>query len=305
MRAVRLGIAMVLLAGGLFVSGPATTAFACDDPTVGFNVGAGSAGADLGCKGGKGRSEKTDRTKWTKGGQPPLCVWVPDPTYPAVPPEPVAGPDGQWYAKFCKFGQFKTLAEFEAEMATWDESMSMARGDLMKRAGIEYEFFKTPPPARPSAEQVMYWVAGTIPFPDTHVAVSPKAAGNAVNFPTWIWLVDEDGKYNPAAYAVKSKQIQLFGYGLRWQIVPKVDIDPGDGGTTPSCAGIGVPWSEAADESAACTVTYGKSGNYALTATVGWTVQWWLFGVRQPDITGPDQTATLPVTVGEIQTVDR
>ncbi|WP_026163674.1 hypothetical protein, partial [Kribbella catacumbae] len=94
-------------------------------------------------------------------------------------------------------------------------------------------------------------------------------------------------------------------YGLRWQIVPKIDIDPGDRGTPPSCAGIGVPWTESADESAACTVTYAKSGNYTLTATVRWTVQWWLFGTRQPDITGPNQTATLPITVGEIQTVDR
>jgi hypothetical protein len=40
---------------------------------------------------------------------------------------------GQWYAKFCKFGQYKTLAEFEAEMATWDESMSVARGNIRLR----------------------------------------------------------------------------------------------------------------------------------------------------------------------------
>jgi hypothetical protein len=126
-----------------------------------------------------------------------------------------------------------------------------------------------------------------------------------VNFPTWVWLVDDKGNYDPAAYAVKSVPLKLFGYTLSWQIVPKVDIEPGDGGSAPSCAGIGVPWSEGADESAACTVTYGKSGSYTLSATVGWTVQWWLLGARQPDIAGPDQTATLPITVGEIQTVDR
>ncbi|WP_202806742.1 hypothetical protein, partial [Kribbella catacumbae] len=277
MRIARLGIAIMLSAGGLCVLGVTTKSFACSDPAGGLLLGNGAVQGGVGCQGDKGHTGK-DGTKWTKGGQPPLCVWVPEPDYPAMPPEPIAGPDGQWYAKFCKFGQFKTLAEFEAEMATWDETMSIARGELMKRAGIEYQFFKTPPPARPTAEQVMYWVAGNIPFPDTHVAVSPKATRNAVNFPTWIWLTDGNGKYNPAAYAVKSKQIQLFGYGLRWQIVPKIDIDPGDRGTPPSCAGIGVPWTESADESAACTVTYAKSGNYTLTATVRWTVQWWLFG---------------------------
>ncbi|MDX6241661.1 MAG: hypothetical protein QOG10_6485, partial [Kribbellaceae bacterium] len=168
-----------------------------------------------------------------------------------------------------------------------------------------FRFFKMPPPARPTAEQVMYWVAATLPFPQTHVAVSPKPAANVVNFPTWVWLTDAKGNYDPSAYAVKSKEIQLFGYGLRWQIVPRLTINPGDGGTPPSCTGIGTPWSESADESAACTVTYAKSGSYTLTATVGWTVQWWLNGAAQSDLVGPDNTATVPLTVREIQTVGR
>lgn len=304
MRFARLVGAMLLFGGGL-VAAASAPAVACGDPTGGLTVNNGLVNPNLGC-GGDGRGDgKNDKTKWTKGGQPPLCVWVPQPDYPVLPGDPKAGPDGQWYARFCKFGQFKTLAEFEAEMASWDESMSIARGNMMKQAGVEYRFFKTPPETRPTAEQVMYWLAGEMPFPQTHLAVSPKAAANAVNFPTWIWLLDDKGAYNPAAYDVKSDELKLFGYTLQWQIVPKVEIDPGDGSTLPSCAGIGVPWSESADESAACTVTYGKSGRYNLSATVGWTVQWTLFGVPQPDIAGPDQTATLPITVGEIQTVDR
>jgi hypothetical protein len=295
---------MLLLAGGVVLAGHATPAFACK-PTANIWANGSESGGGMGCPDGGGGDEKDGKTTWSKGGQPPLCVWIPQPDYPALPGEPVNGPDGMWYAKFCKFGRFKTLAEFEAEMLSWDESMSVARGEMLKRSGIEYRFFKKPPPARPTPEQVMYWVAGNLPFPSTHIAVSPKATANAVNFPTWVWLVDDKGKYDPTAYAVKSKTISLFGYSMRWQIVPTVSIDPGDGGTPPSCNGVGVPWSESADESAACAVTYSKAGKYMLTATVGWTVQWWLGGVPQNDISGPDNTATLPVTVGEIQTVGR
>jgi hypothetical protein len=57
-------------------------------------------------------------------------------------------------------------------------------------------------------------------------------------------LVDDKGNYDPAAYAVKSVPLKLFGYTLNWQIVPKIDIEPGDAGAAPSCAGIGVKYAE-------------------------------------------------------------
>jgi hypothetical protein len=42
-----------------------------------------------------------------------------------------------------------------------------------------------------------------------------------------------------------------------------------------------------------------------LAANVGWTVQWWLGGVQQDDIAGPTNTANRPVTVLEIQPLNR
>lgn len=304
MRAARIGAAILLLAGSLFAVVPAQARSTCG-PSAVMAVGQNTADPTLQCPGGSNKNPKNGKNTQIKGGQPPLCVWVPEPDYVPGPAEPKAGKDGQWFAHFCKFGQYATLAQFEAEMATWDEFSTMARGDMMRRAGIEYRFFKTPPPTRPTAEQVMYWVAGTLPFPQTHVAVSPKPAANVVNLPTWVWLTDADGKYDPAAYQVQSKQIALFGYPLRWQIVPKIAIDPGDGGTAPSCTGIGVPWSQSADAAGACTVSYAKSGRYTLTVTVSWTVQWWLGGVPQADIQGPDNAATSVITVKEIQVVGR
>lgn len=307
MRAAHAGAAILLLAGSLLAAAtvPADASATCD-PSSWLTVGQGGTDGGMQCPGKPGKPGDKDKTTWTKGGQPPLCVWVPQPGYVPGPGEPVAGKDGQWYAHFCKFGQYATLAQFEAEMATWDEDLSnMHQQDLMRRAGIEYRFFKTPPETRPTAEQVMYWVAANLPFPATHVAVNPKPAANVVNMPTWVWLTDASGKYDPAAYAVQSKQVALFGYPLRWQIVPKITIDPGDGGAAQSCTGIGVPWSQSADAAGACTVSYAKSGRYTLTATVSWTVQWWLGGVPQGDIEGPDNLATSVITVNEIQVVGR
>jgi len=304
MRLARVGVILLLLVGGLVAAAPATASTACV-PTGGMSVGADTTNGGLHCPGNDGDPGGKHRSTWTKGGQPPLCVWVPQPDYVPNPGEPKAGKDGQWYARFCKFGNFATLDQFETETASWDDTSNIRRGELMRRAGIEYRFFKTPPPTRPTAEQVMYWVAANLPFPETYLGVNPKPVANVVNVPTWVWLTDAKGKYTPSAYEAKSRRIVLFGYPLQWQIVPKIAIDPGDGGAPPSCTGIGVPWSQAADAANACTVSYAKAGRYTMTATVSWTVQWWLGGVRQADIEGPDNTATAAITVNEIQVVAR
>jgi hypothetical protein len=76
--------------------------------------------------------------------------------------------------------------------------------------------------------------------------------------------------------------------------------------TGQACTGAGVAWSASAEgDPGACTVTYDTSGKYTLAASVDWTVKWWLAGAPQPDNAGPTNTATRPVTVLEIHTVNR
>jgi hypothetical protein len=147
------------------------------------------------------------------------------------------------------------------------------------------------------------YIAGTIPFPETHLAVNPPAGDNKVNFPTWIWLTNADGSYDPATYKPQAKTISLFGYALEWEIVPELAIDPGNGADQPTCTGI--PWPTTGDPADACTVTYEAAGTYTLTATMNWTVNWSLGGEAQKPIDGPHNTASIPVTVKEIQTHGR
>ncbi len=304
MRRLRV-IALLFLITGLLTAPAVGAGAGTCVPTGGMNSGLGKTIGRLACPGGSEKPGGTDKTKWTKGGQPPLCVWVVQPDYVPAPGEPVAGPDGQWYAHFCRFGEFDTLAQFEAEMASWDDYDSIKRNEIMRRSGIRYEFFKTPPETRPTAEQVMYYISGTIPFPETHLAVNPKAGENKVNLPTWVWLTNANGQYDPATYKPQAKTISLFGYALQWQIVPELAIDPGNGADQPTCDGIGISYSPDANPADACTVTYNSAGTYTLTAAMSWTVKWQLGGVDQADIQGPTNTATLPITVKEVQTVVR
>ncbi|MFB6726380.1 hypothetical protein ACFCV3_39795 [Kribbella sp. NPDC056345] len=297
--------ALLLLAGLQVAAGTAAEAATACVPAGSIYTTGTDASSDLTCQSNNGKKPKTDKTKWTKGGKPPLCVWVHQPDYVPLPGEPAAGPEGQWYAHYCRFGEFDTLDKFEAEMAGWDDYDNIKRNEWMRRASIRYEFFKTPPETRPTAEQVMHYIAGTIPFPETHLAVNPQAGHNRVNFPTWIWLTNANGQYDPATYKPQAKTIALFGYALEWRIVPELAIDPGNGADQPTCTGIGIPYTPDANTADACTVTYNAAGTYNLTATMNWTVQWTLGGEAQQSIQGPDNTATIPVTVKELQTVVR
>ncbi|WP_432887887.1 hypothetical protein ACQPYH_06250 [Kribbella sp. CA-245084] len=231
---------------------------------------------------------------------------MPKPDYQGLPSEPVEGHGGHWYQKFRAFGQYKTIADLQRALANIDVANTRQNG-LIRRAGLEIRFFKTPPAVpRRTPLQVMQSVVDSLPFPKTYLAVNPIATRQVIGVPTWVWLTDDQGHYVPTRYEQKTKTIRLEGYALQWRIVPQINLAPGDRGPSQPCDGAGIPWSaSAADDPAACTVTYEQSGSYTLTASVGWTVQWWLAGARQQDLTGPTNTATRQVTVSEIQTVTR
>ena len=233
-------------------------------------------------------------------------MWVPKPDYQRSPGEKADGDGGHWYTKFCSFGEYKTLADFENEMGTWD-AMNTRQSNMMQRAGMETRFFTTPPPAaRRTPEQVMAEVVGNLPYPETFVAVNPVPAKQVVGVPTWVWLTDANGKFDPKLYAPEPKEIVLEGYALKWQIVPQMTVSTGTAGEEQTCDGAGVPWSATAQRDPnACTVTYQRAGKYTLSASVAWTVRWWLAGLPQPDITGPTKTATKALTVLEIQALAR
>jgi hypothetical protein len=299
-------IATALLVSGL--SGvPAVAGITCDTPSASINAGLNSVSTGLDCPGSpaKNVTDSKSGSRKSRTSAKPACVWVPEPGYQPGVGEKADGDGGHWYRKFCSFGEYDTLADFQHEMSGWD-AMNMRQSNMMRRAGLDIRFFTTPPPVeRRTPEQVMASVVDDLPIPETFVAVNPVAAKQVVGVPTWVWLTDERGKYDADRYEPAPKEIELEGYTLKWQIVPQLVVSPG-AGQEQTCDGAGVPWSAAAEgDQSACTVVYEKAGKYTLSASVGWTVRWWLAGAPQPDIAGPTHTGTKALTVQEIQAVGR
>lgn len=291
-----------LLAAGLLYCVPAAAQTCTGFVETGFDNAQGA----MNCPQPRPTKPQTQQRESSKGGGKtvkPACVWVPEPGYLPGAGQKADGDGGHWYRKFCSFGEYNTLADFQREMSGWD-AMNMRQSNMMQRAGLDIRFFTTPPPVeRRTPDQVMQSVVDELPIPETFVAVNPVATKQVVGVPTWVWLTDEHGKYVAERYAPEPKEIELEGYALKWQIVPQLTVSPG-AGQQQTCDGAGVPWSVAAEgDQGACTVTYDKAGKYTLTASVGWTVRWWLAGAPQPDITGPTHTATKALTVQEIQAV--
>ncbi|MBB5979986.1 hypothetical protein [Kribbella solani] len=303
---VILGVAG-LIAGAAIQCLPAAAGIRCD-PSGGLTTDQTSADGGLTCPTVPGEKDGGDEGRNGKSvsrGRP-ACVWVPKPDYQPSPGEPAEGQGGHWYQKFCAFGQYKTIADLQRALGDIRVS-DMRQNGLIRRAGLDIQFFKTPPEIpRRTPLQVMQSVVGSLPFAKPYLAVNPIATRQVIGVPTWVWLTDDKGRYVPGRYEQKSKTIFLEGYALQWRIVPQISLTPGDGGPAQPCQGAGIPWSTAtANDPAACTVTYQHSGSYALTASVGWTVQWWLANTRQQDLTGPTNTTTHQLTISEIQTITR
>lgn len=291
---------------GVLTTVPAAASASCAPVGSAFASDA-AATAGLNCPGDQADQESTKPKKRTSGKVvKPACVWVAEPDYLPRPGQQAGGSGGQWYRKFCSFGDYQTLADFEQEMSGWD-AMNMRQSNMLRRAGLETRWFATPPsPPRRTPDQVMASVVDSLPFPKTFIAVNPATTKQVVGVPTWAWLTDEKGQFVPSRYQPDEKTIVLEGYPLRLQIVPQLTVTPGDGGAAQSCEGFGVPWSAKSNgDPGACTATYERSGRYTLTANVAWTVQWWLDGARQDDITGPTNSATRAVTVLEVQALGR
>lgn len=304
MKVLALAASAVLIAG-LTVAFPVTAM--ARDCSKGTTSGGNSVKGGIHCPGQppEGSKGKQGTKGKSSSSAKPACVWVPKPDYIPSPGEPADGDGGHYYQKFCAFADFKTLDSVLAEIGRSGDNMRLA--GLIERAGLEVRFFTTPPEVpRRTPEEVMASVVDELEIPDTYLAVNPVAAKQVIGIPTWVWLTDADGNYVPHRYGAKSTEVELEGYRLAWQIVPAMTITPGDGGAAPACTGVGVPWSKAAEgDASACTVTYERPGQYALSAAVGWTVRWWLGGVEQEPIAGPTNAATTPVSVLELQVMNR
>ena len=300
----------LLVLAGLAVATPAQSSASSSDTCTGMATSLlDTAQAQLQCPRRQSSDEKTPPPKRRTGSSSvkPACVWVPEPAYQPGTGQKAEGAGGQWYRKFCSFGEYQTLADFEREMGTWD-AMNMRQSTMMRRAGLDTQWFATPPPAPiPTPQQVIASIVDRLRYPKPYIAVNPVATQLVVGVPTWVWLTDDEGRTAAEQYRPKPRIIDEYGHQLKWQVVPAIALSPGDGGLDQVCAGAGVPWSAAAESDPdSCKVTYEKSGRYTLTASgVGLCNGGWTVRGKRMSRAEDSSTATQPVTVVEIQTLGR
>jgi hypothetical protein len=237
-----------------------------------------------------------DSTESASSGPAPACQWF---VYPGALPPPEGQKGGRWYARYCENPHFDSYEDFRATVNTWDY-MNMGRQYSFEQSGFDLEY-SIAPPDEPSPEERMEQIVATLEIPQGELKVNPRPDMQLLNVPTWAWLeggeVDADD-----AFQERSQTLSLNGYTLTFTVTPQMTVDTGDG-TTLECEAPGVPWSQEADEAAACTHTYGRSGVYEMTATVAWVVTWELNGEPEEPIEGPTTTDTLAVDVHESQAV--
>jgi hypothetical protein len=304
----RLGVLLVcsiLATTCIGLASAPTYAAGCARPTGSLANSSGNATGEISaaCEGQGAAPVTAGSSSGNSSGKPPLCVWVRDPSH--VQATPTDAGKGTWYVRFCRFGTYKTYAQFEKVMTGWDGLGNTGRANQLTQAGIRWEYFTAPPPARPTAQAIMASIAGSLPYPTTHLALSPRADRLIVGLDTWVWLTDPTGRYHANRYTPRTKTLTLFKYQLRWQIQPTITINPGTTNNTLTCPTAGIPWHPDLPTNAprSCRVLYHHSGHYRLTADVAWTIHWSADGITQPDIPGPHKTANLPVTVREVQSI--
>lgn len=126
----------------------------------------------------------------------------------------------------------------------------------------------------------------------------------AVGMPVWLWAADR----NPQQTGPQTMTVSEGGYSVTaTATLSRIEWNLGDGGPAIRC-GIGQPFDPRTMNPSTPVVCgsqagYTKQGEYTISATSYWVVQW--SGIGQAGTINLDMTSSSRVRVGEIQVVAR
>ncbi|MFJ4920131.1 hypothetical protein [Streptomyces sp. NPDC088725] len=150
--------------------------------------------------------------------------------------------------------------------------------------------------------------------PTTKVSLSP-AANTKVNLPTWAWL--DKGEFHPVSVTAS---VPALGISATTTATPvSVKLEPGtpDATTYPASGvcefgadgSIGAKYTPGhADKNPPCGITYLRSsgdGTFNLRATITWKISWTSNVAAGGDLPDGNFGSDQPITVQEIQSVNR
>mgnify|MGYP000389076903 CR=1 FL=1 len=172
-----------------------------------------------------------------------------------------------------------------------------------------YAAWSRNPPAGPAApvdpEQVARRLVARLGIKHPNIASAPTRDGmGIVGLPTWVWIDDPTSKHTGPLTTSASERGLTVRLSAR---VKALTYDFGERGTLDSitCPSPGVPFEEKyADQPppGACLYTYKKPGNYTVTATAHWVIDW--RGGGQSGTFDAPMTDTADVSIGENQVIN-
>jgi hypothetical protein len=174
------------------------------------------------------------------------------------------------------------------------------RGQLVHSRVLRYE------PGDPlgglfAAERAAELAIERLVLPDPVIGLSPPS-GQLVGVPTWLWVGDWRTHTTSAAVGGVTSTVTARPTSTAWDL---------DDGTTVGCAGPGTPYDPARPPDAqasdcAHTFVWPSShprGARAVTVTLSYAVSWSATTGAGGDLGTVTRSATVPVTVAEVQAV--
>lgn len=163
-------------------------------------------------------------------------------------------------------------------------------------------FWAAAPPAAapPNPQDLARTAISTMNLHAIAIGIVPESAPGrvgVVGMPTWMWAADPgESTMGPITRSASSGGYTVTATAT----VNKVVWDMGDGSTV-TCRGPGTPYADSYGKSSSpdCGHTYTRQGEYAVSATSYWTVQW--AGIGQSGTIPLDFTNTATITMGEAQ----
>lgn len=162
---------------------------------------------------------------------------------------------------------------------------------------------------RPDPAQLAEDALDRVPVPAPAVQLNPTAEQTqVVNVETWLSI-------DPAQWKAVSASASAGGVTVTTTATPERVVWRMGNGDQVVCNGPGTSYDAskpAAGQATDCGYTYRRSsasapdGEFQLSATVEWSVRWSALGAAGAGVLGPmSRTTTVPVRVGEIQTLNR
>jgi hypothetical protein len=209
--------------------------------------------------------------------------------YLALDPQPPAG-DGRW-------------GEGDPETDTVYQ-----RRCILGTGGYDFNFeaLTAPPPGYGEGggftpEQVAQMALELLPITGPAVGTAPDPAGEGlVGLPVWIWTDETPETWGPISRTASAGGISVTATAT----ADHITWDMGDGGSV-TCDTPGTPYEEryGGSESPDCGYRYETPGEFTVTGTTAWTVNWQVNGGGATGVFNVTRSSSVDLVIEEAQAV--